>query len=144
MTWFDPYAALAKLDLDELPPATSATSATQTPENPVHVAKVASVAGAGALNSTKREAGGLSVSDQLDQFREKAATLEAGDSVPRDWAVWLAALSAFVLPHERVEYFDGDGSLLPLYRHVCLAIGDNTVVTFHSAGRVSFNRGDSA
>ena len=93
-----------------------------------------------SAKSSASASGEIPVSAQLDRFQEKAAMLEKSDGLPRDQAVWLAALSAFVLPHERAEYFDGDNSLLPRLRHVCLAIGGELVVTFHRAGRVSFNR----
>lgn len=79
------------------------------------------------------------VSAQLDRFREKAAAFEECDDLPRARAVWLAALSAFVLPSEREEYFDGDDNLTQPRVQLCLAVGEGLTVTFHQNGRVSFH-----
>ena len=124
--------------------ATPATSATKRAESGANVAIVANVASRNGPNPEIRATGETPVSAQMDRFRERAAMLQEKDGLPADRAAWLAAMSAFVLPDERAEYFDQSDNLQPQYQRLCLAIGNGVVVTFHKVGRVSFNRGGRA
>ena len=51
--WFDPYAALAKIEMEAGPPATSATSATPRPKSAPKSSNVAIVADVAALPTPK-------------------------------------------------------------------------------------------